>query len=209
VIRCPRSISLVGASPDAFALNGTNPALQYVVQGNVPSIGHAITPVALSFSTLWSGLGRGAIAATNGLIGATNLSTHVRLPTISTGATCQLKDLQATSRWLYWSCGGIQRSGVIDPQTNARLSVPSGAAMLGDGYLVRHFADGSLVMNDFHSDSLGPAATLAHVPAGRVADDRGHRVLGRSDRRRCRLRRRGKFRARHRPGCAPLAGGDR
>jgi FG-GAP-like repeat len=50
---------------------------------------------------------------------------------------------------------------------------PSGAAMLGDGYIVRHFADGSLVLNDFHSDSLGASVTLAHVPAGPVADDRG------------------------------------
>ena len=167
------SVSLVGGSPDGLILNGTNPAQQFIVVDNQALTGHAITPAAISFSTLWSGLGNGAIRATDGLIGATNVSTGVRLPTISTGATCPLKDLQATSRWLYWSCGGIQRSGVIDLQTNARISVPSGAAMLGDGYIVRHFADGSLVLNDFHSDSLGASVTLAHVPAGPVADDRG------------------------------------
>jgi hypothetical protein len=117
---------------------------------------------------LWTG------SSTTGAVTAIDLKSKKTIETVATGAQCAVKELQAVGRWIYWNCGGSagKAAGVYDRTTKKSVPVPSGAALVGDGYLVRHDRTaGKLLLTDFHS---GTATTrdLADLPAGDTADQR-------------------------------------
>ncbi|MFF7180077.1 hypothetical protein [Streptomyces sp. NPDC008121] len=51
---------------------------------------------------------------------------------------CVAQELQVVGRWMYWLCGPNGPAGVRDMWTGASRPVPSGEALLGDGYVVTH-----------------------------------------------------------------------
>ncbi|MER8041917.1 hypothetical protein [Streptomyces sp. NPDC094032] len=111
---------------------------------------------ALWNTWLWSATG------TKGAVAAQDLKTGKAVESADTGAPCVPQELQATGRWLYWSCGADGPAGVYDRTEKTSRAVPSGESLLGDGYVVTHDkAAGTLVLT-------GAAAT---APAGRVVGD--------------------------------------
>jgi hypothetical protein len=131
-----------------------------------------VTGAALWDDTLWQ-------APTDqppGTLTATDLrpTADKTVRTITTGTACTPTELQVAQHWLYWSCGESGPAGVYDLTSGARIQVPAGPALLGDGYLVRHdTAAHQLVMTDFHTGSAAAPQVLADVPDSAVADDRG------------------------------------
>jgi len=94
--------------------------------------------------------------------------------TVSTGVACTPTELQSSQHWLYWSCGASGPAGVYDLTTNKDIQVPSGPAMLGDGFVVEQGATDSasglaeLSLIDLHTDAVGATVDLGVVqPAGR------------------------------------------
>ena len=161
---------LIDAALNYAIVDGVNPASQYVAdvgQRQILSKG-PVTGAALWFDTLWRSDGTGHLRATD-------LNTDTASAPIATGATCTAGEIQATERWIYWSCGTSGPAGVYDLRTRHDIVVPAGPMLLGDGYLVQHDSTtGDLVMYDVHNDSLAAPVTLASgVPAGPASDDRG------------------------------------
>ncbi|MGW4158761.1 hypothetical protein [Streptomyces sp. NPDC004788] len=105
---------------------------------------------ALWGSWLWSA------GAEKGEVAAKDLKTGKAVESLNTGADCVPEELQAAGRWLYWSCGANGPAGVYDRTAKTSRSVPSGEALLGDGYVVTHDkAAGKLVLTGAAAD--GPA----------------------------------------------------
>ncbi|MEU3343616.1 VCBS repeat-containing protein [Streptomyces sp. NPDC006700] len=77
-------------------------------------------------------------AATPGSVSALDLVSKKTVQTVGTGASCVPQELQAVGRWLYWSCGADGPAGVYDRTNKTSVAVPSGEALLGDGYVVTH-----------------------------------------------------------------------
>lgn len=164
--------SASGAIADAalsyVIVNGASPAQQYLVD-----VGHEhivstgpVTGAGLWFDTLWRGDGPGKLQATD-------LDTNTAATPVATGANCAATEIQASERWVYWTCGPNGPAGVYDQRTRVNVSVPSGPMLLGDGYLVRHDrASGDLVLYDVHTDAVAAPVVLATVPSGPGADDR-------------------------------------
>ncbi|MEV6371251.1 FG-GAP-like repeat-containing protein [Micromonospora musae] len=125
----------------------------------------SITGAALWFGTLWRA------TSTPGELKAVDLESEKTSRTVSTGAGCVPTELQTSARWLYWSCGPTGPAGVYDLQGNRSLTVPTGPAMLGDGFLVRH-ENGALQLTDFHDGTVRTPVKLADLAAGAPADDR-------------------------------------
>ncbi|MEU2549204.1 FG-GAP-like repeat-containing protein [Streptomyces roseolus] len=94
------------------------------------------TAAAVWGDTLYTGTG-GA-----GDVVREDLATGKALGTVATGAGCPLTELQSAGRWLYWSCAGYAKQGVLDlrnPAAPIRVALPAGASrggLLGDGYFV-------------------------------------------------------------------------
>ncbi len=127
----------------------------------------ARTGAGLWFTTLWTATG------TAGQLAAVDLKAGKTVRTVSTGAACVPGEVQTSARWLWWACGATGPAGLYDLQNNRALPVPSGPALLGDGFLVRHdTAAASLVMTAFHDGALKPPVKLADLPAGTPADGR-------------------------------------
>ncbi|WP_203916753.1 FG-GAP repeat domain-containing protein [Rugosimonospora africana] len=175
--------TLVDASTNYAIVDATSPATQYVVEPGYGSVVRSgpVTGAALWYSTLWTA------TTTPGQLAAIDLPTGKTTQTVSTGASCVPSEVQASARWLYWSCAS-GAAGLVNLQYDTAVSLPhlAGPAMLGDGYLVWHDGDaGSLEMFDFHTGQLGrrlpgteprfappTPVKLASLPAGPVADDR-------------------------------------
>ncbi|MFJ1830644.1 hypothetical protein ACIOG9_39405, partial [Streptomyces sp. NPDC088178] len=84
-----------------------------------------------------------------------------------------IKELQTVGRWIYWNCGTSGAAGVYDRTARKSVPVPSGAALVGDGYLVRHDRTaGKLVLTDFHTGEPAAPREIADLPAGSTADQR-------------------------------------
>jgi hypothetical protein len=165
--------TVVDASSDYVimdeAATTTSPARQVVID-----VGYArvvsTEPVAgadLWFDTLWR-------ASAPGELQATNLTTMGAAKPISTGSDCTATDVQATARWIYWSCGTSGPAGVYDLQAKVDIPVPGRPALLGDGYLVQQDpSTGDLVMYDVHTDSVtGPVTLATDVASSPTADGR-------------------------------------
>ncbi|MFF3562269.1 FG-GAP-like repeat-containing protein [Streptomyces sp. NPDC002574] len=141
-----------------FDSTGTSPA-QYV--GDFEQrhkLQRTVRAAALNGSTLWS---PGTVA---GQLTSYDIETSKTLSTVSVGAPCVPKELQATGNWVYWSCGDAGPAGVWDIKAKKSVRVAPGDVLLGDGYTVRHdHAAGTLVLTN--------AATGAtRVLTGEVAD---------------------------------------
>jgi FG-GAP-like repeat/FlgD Ig-like domain len=179
---------LVDASPSYAVVNAASDNTQYIVRldAAVAYAAGPITAAALWYQTLWTASG------TPGQLQAAGLEYPYPTRTVSTGANCVPTEIQATGRWLYWSCGIGQPAGVYNLSADGPLSLPTitGPAMLGDGFLVWHdSAAGALEMVDFHDrrptpgdvtvvpgsagSSSATAVKLTNLAAGPVTDDRG------------------------------------
>ncbi|MFF2568361.1 hypothetical protein [Streptomyces sp. NPDC058084] len=141
---------LVHTVPGTSATPGTQ---------TIRSIGGGIletrAPVAAALwnTLLWSATGE------NGTLAAKDLKTGQAVETVNTGAPCVPAELQVTARWLYWSCGANGPAGVYDRTAKSSRSVPSGEALLGDGYVVTHDKTaGELVLTGAAAD--GPASRV-------------------------------------------------
>ncbi|HVB44649.1 MAG TPA: VCBS repeat-containing protein [Streptosporangiaceae bacterium] len=164
--------SIVDTSMQYEIVDGTDPARQYVVEpGSLKPLLSTgpVTGAGLFFFTLWRASGPGSLVAKN-------LLTGVVTGTLSTGSSCTASEVQAAARWVYWSCGASGPAGVIDLRTGARLAVPAGLSLLGDGYLVQATPAAASTLNltlyDFHADSLAAPVRFATIPAGPAADSR-------------------------------------
>ncbi|WP_122975885.1 FG-GAP repeat domain-containing protein [Actinoplanes teichomyceticus] len=155
--------SLVDVSDSYAIVNTTTPARQYVIRtGYTDEItARAVTGAALWFDTLWT--------ASAGRIQAKNLTTGATAAALATGSSCTPSELQATGRQVYWSCGADGPAGVYDVARKRNVALPSGRYLLGDGYAVRHDADGALIRHDL---GTGDRATLGTFARGALPDDR-------------------------------------
>ncbi|WP_330290183.1 FG-GAP-like repeat-containing protein [Streptomyces sp. NBC_00576] len=137
-------------------VNGSSPAKQYVGDLGVytdlkPILTRSVTAASVWGTRLWTP------GTANGYVNARDLKTGKTTDSVNTGAPCIPKELQAVGRWIYWSCGPTASAGVWDRTAKKNIPVPSGEALLGDGYLVRHDTSaGALLLTDFAD---GSAAT--------------------------------------------------
>ncbi|MEV6501619.1 FG-GAP-like repeat-containing protein [Streptomyces prunicolor] len=146
-------------------VNGTSPTKQYVgdlgVYGDLkPIVTRSVTAASVWGTKLWTpGTG-------NGVVTAKDLKTGKVTDTVSTGAPCVAKELQVVGRWVYWSCGPTGKAGVWDRTAKKNITVPSGEALLGDGYLVRHdTAAGTLQLTAF-AGGTASTRTIGALAAG-------------------------------------------
>ncbi|MFI7388361.1 FG-GAP-like repeat-containing protein [Streptomyces sp. NPDC049813] len=108
-----------------------------------------------------------------GVVTSYDLKTKKTVETVATGAPCTVKELQVTGRWLYWNCGPTGAAGVYDRTAKKKITVPSGPALVGDGYLVQHDRTaGQLKLTDFHTGTAQAPRAIAELPAGTTADQR-------------------------------------
>ncbi|MFC8508489.1 hypothetical protein ACFU3J_12155 [Streptomyces sp. NPDC057411] len=117
------------------------------------------TPVAAALwgSWLWSA------GADKGAVSAKDLKTGKTVEALNTGAPCVPDELQAVGRWLYWSCGEQGPAGVYDRTEKTSRAVPSGEALLGDGYVVTHDkAAGKLVLTG--AEAAGSSRVVGELP---------------------------------------------
>ncbi|MFJ9039966.1 FG-GAP-like repeat-containing protein [Streptomyces sp. NPDC102406] len=160
------------ASGRFFAYSAASTGKQYV--DATPT--HWVADVRLTRTTsaasvwgtrLWTP-GSGA-----GVFTSYDLKTKKTVATVSTGAPCTAKELQVTGRWLYWNCGPTGAAGVYDLTAKKKITVPSGPALVGDGYLVQHDRTaGKLKLTDFHTGTAQAPRAVADLPTGGTADQR-------------------------------------
>ncbi|WP_075017633.1 VCBS repeat-containing protein [Actinacidiphila rubida] len=158
---------IVSTSGDVVVYDSGSDGQQYVIdlaQGKVLTT-RPITAAALWGDTLWTATG------TPGEVTAADVATGTVRKTVATGAPCAPDELQALGRWLYWSCGTDGPAGVWDATSGTSISVPSGHALLGDGYVLRHASD-QLVVTDVHTGTAAADRVAATLPAGAYPDDR-------------------------------------
>lgn len=118
-------------------------------------------------TTLW------AATSTTGALSATDLGQRKVVETAATGAPCVIKEVRTVGRWIYWNCGTTGAAGVYDRTAKKSFTVPSGPALVGDGYLVRHDRTaGKLLLTDFHTGKAAAPRAVADLPAGKTADQR-------------------------------------
>ncbi|MGX4690848.1 FG-GAP-like repeat-containing protein [Streptomyces sp. JNUCC 63] len=127
----------------------------------------SVTAASVWGSILWTpGSGEGAVTGYD-------LEAKKTVRTVATGAPCTVEELQVVGRWIYWNCGPSGAAGVYDRTARKTVKVPSGPALVGDGYLVRHDRSaGKLMLTDFHSGTAAPVRPVADLPAGNTADQR-------------------------------------
>ncbi|MEU0412344.1 FG-GAP-like repeat-containing protein [Streptomyces griseorubiginosus] len=146
-------------------VNGSSPAKQYIGDLGVhsdlqPVVTRSVTAASVWGTKLWTpGSGTGVVTAKD-------LKTGKVTDTIATGAPCAAKELQAVGRWIYWSCGPTAKAGVWDRTAKKNIAVPSGEALLGDGYVVRHdTAAGALLLTSF-ADGTTTTRKIGDLAAG-------------------------------------------
>ncbi|MFF0091553.1 FG-GAP-like repeat-containing protein [Streptomyces canus] len=146
-------------------VNGSSPTKQYIGDLGVysdlqPIVTRSVTAASVWGTKLWTpGSGTGVVTAKD-------LKTGKVTDTIATGAPCTPKELQAVGRWIYWSCGPTAKAGVWDRTAKKNIAVPSGEALLGDGYVVRHdTAAGALQLTSF-ADGTATTRKIGDLAAG-------------------------------------------
>ncbi|WP_405924601.1 FG-GAP-like repeat-containing protein [Streptomyces sp. NBC_00035] len=146
-------------------VNGTSPTKQYVGDLGVysdlqPILTRSVTAASVWGTSLWTpGSGTGVVTAKD-------LKTGKTTDTVSTGAPCVPKELQAVGRWIYWSCGTTATSGVWDRTAKKNIAVPSGEVMLGDGYLVRHDTSAGALLLTAFADGTATTRKIGDLAAG-------------------------------------------
>ncbi|MGX1243563.1 hypothetical protein RKD46_004667 [Streptomyces pseudovenezuelae] len=157
--------SLLDVTGRYAIVNGSSPAKQYIGDLGVysdlqPIVTRSVTAASVWGTKLWTpGSGTGVVTAKD-------LKTGKVTDTITTGAPCLPKELQTVGRWIYWSCGASSTAGVWDRTAKKNIAVPSGEALLGDGYLVRHdTAAGALLLTAF-ADGTATTRKIGDLAAG-------------------------------------------
>lgn len=146
-------------------VNGSSPAKQYVGDLGVYSTLEPIVTRSVTAASVW-GTKLWTPGSGNGVVTAKDLKTGKTTDTVSTGAPCVPKELQAVGRWIYWSCGPTATAGVWDRTAKKNIPVPSGQALLGDGYLVRHDTSaGALLLTSF-ADGTATTRKIGDLAAG-------------------------------------------
>ncbi|WP_105970918.1 FG-GAP repeat domain-containing protein [Streptomyces geranii] len=146
-------------------VNGSSPTKQYVGDLGVytdlkPILTRSVTAASVWGPKLWTP------GTAKGVVNARDVRTNRTTDTVHTGAPCVPKELQAVGRWLYWSCGPTAAAGVWDRTARKSVPVPSGEALLGDGYLVRHDTSaGALLLTDF-ADGSAATRKIGDLAAG-------------------------------------------
>lgn len=102
----------------------------YKIGSTTPVLTRTPAVAALSGDVLWT------VGANPGEVTAYNLTAKKTTETLTTDAGCAPTELQALGRYLYWTCDG--RAGVYDRTAKKSVSVPTGEAKLGDGFVVTH-----------------------------------------------------------------------
>ncbi|MDX3457988.1 FG-GAP-like repeat-containing protein [Streptomyces sp. ME02-8801-2C] len=155
-----------------YIYNATSTGKQYVdatqeLRSQNVRLTRSITAASVWGQRLWTP-GSGA-----GTVTAYDLERKRTVETIATGAPCTVKELQVVSRWIYWNCGPTGAAGAYDRVAKRKITVPSGPALVGDGYLVRHDRTaGKLLLTDFHAGTAAAPREIADLPAGNTADQR-------------------------------------
>ncbi|MGW8888508.1 FlgD immunoglobulin-like domain containing protein [Streptomyces sp. NPDC055749] len=106
-----------------------------------------------------------------GRIESRDLATSQVTP-YTVDAACEIQDLQAVGRWVYWDCmppGGSSPDaydfGVYDRETGRNIELPE-RGRLGDGFVVGHEAvAGKLRLTDFHTGVANVPRVLGDLPA--------------------------------------------
>ncbi|MDX3456218.1 FG-GAP-like repeat-containing protein [Streptomyces sp. ME02-8801-2C] len=146
-------------------VNGSSPAKQYVGDLGVHTDLKPILTRSVSAASVW-GTRLWTPGTTKGVVTARDLKTGRTTDTVSTNAPCVPKELQTVGRWVYWSCGPTASAGVWDRTAKKNIPVPSGEALLGDGYLVRHDTSaGALLLTDF-ADGSPATRRIGDLAAG-------------------------------------------
>ncbi|WP_073756746.1 FG-GAP repeat domain-containing protein [Streptomyces sp. CB03234] len=146
-------------------VNGTDTGKQYIGDLSPTVYGrNTLRTQAITATTVWGRL-VWSQTTTAGQLKVDNLVTGAH-STFSTGAPCRATELQAVGRWLYWSCGASGPAGVYDRTARKSIPVPSGEALIGDGYLVRHDkAAGKLLLTEFRDGVADTTQTVGDLPA--------------------------------------------
>jgi hypothetical protein len=157
--------SLLDVTGRYAIVNGSSPAKQYIGDLGVysdlqPIVTRSVTAASVWGTKLWTpGSGTGVVTAKD-------LKTGKITDTIAAGAPCVPKELQTVGRWIYWSCGPTAKAGVWDRTAKKNIAVPSGEALLGDGYVVRHdTAAGALLLTSF-ADGTTTTRKIGDLAAG-------------------------------------------
>ncbi|MFF5500005.1 FG-GAP-like repeat-containing protein [Streptomyces aquilus] len=157
--------SLLDVTGRYAIVNGSSPAKQYIGDLGVysdlqPIVTRSVTAASVWGTKVWTpGSGTGVVTAKD-------LKTGKVTDTIATGAPCVAKELQVVGRWIYWSCGATSTAGVWDRTAKKNIAVPSGEALLGDGYVVRHdTAAGALLLTSF-ADGTAATRKIGDLAAG-------------------------------------------
>ncbi|WP_406290961.1 FG-GAP repeat domain-containing protein [Streptomyces sp. NBC_00209] len=156
----------------AYVVNGGSPAKQRA--GMYPGHTSTAEPIVRTpgAASVW-GTALWAATTATGALTATDLETKKVVETAATGAPCVIKEVRAVGRWVYWNCGTTGAAGVYDRTAKKSFTVPSGPALVGDGYLVRHDRSaGELLLTDFHTGKAAAPRAIAALPAGKTADQR-------------------------------------
>ncbi|MEV7400083.1 FG-GAP-like repeat-containing protein [Streptomyces sp. NPDC091267] len=155
--------SLVDLTGRYVILNGTGPDMQFV--GDLGAydthpFSRTIRGASVWDDTVWSS------TKTPGVLTAIDVETQKTLSTVTTGSSCVAKEVQAVGRWLYWSCGPTGPAGVWDRTAGKSISVPSGEALIGDGYLVRYDkATGKLMLTGFRDGTADDTHAIGDLPS--------------------------------------------
>jgi hypothetical protein len=108
-----------------------------------------------------------------GVLQQTTLTApHTPIATAATGTPCTATELQAAAHYIYWSCGADGPAGVYDATVKSSIAVPAGQFLLGDGYLVRHDASGTLLRYDLTGGTLGAPVAAGSLPPAACTDTR-------------------------------------
>ncbi|MGW7196409.1 FG-GAP repeat domain-containing protein [Streptomyces chryseus] len=99
--------------------------------------GHILVQRDAGAAAVWAGR-LWTPGAAKGVVTARDLAAGTTVETADTGAGCVPEELQAVGRWLYWSCPSGGPAGVYDRTGKKSVPVPSGEALLGDGWVVTH-----------------------------------------------------------------------
>ncbi|MFJ4470030.1 FG-GAP-like repeat-containing protein [Streptomyces sp. NPDC089424] len=146
-------------------VNGSSPAKQYVGDLGVHTDLQPVVTRSVTAASVW-GTGLWTPGTGTGVVTAKDLKTGRTTDTVRTGAPCVPKELQVVGRWIHWSCGPTAVSGVWDRKAGRNIPVPSGQALLGDGYLVRHdTAAGALLLTAF-ADGTASTRKIGDLAAG-------------------------------------------
>ncbi|MFF5976846.1 hypothetical protein ACFY7C_35620 [Streptomyces sp. NPDC012769] len=103
-------------------------------------------------------------AATGDKVNTYDLKTRTTTNPVDLGSGCRPSELQAVGRWVYWACG-TTKAGVYDQIWQKSVPVPTGEALLGDGFVVRHVGD-KLQLTNTTSGVTSDFAALPGAPTG-------------------------------------------